>query len=406
MSESADQALMARALELARRAGASADPNPAVGCVIVRDGQIVGEGFTQRPGGNHAEIEALAAAGDAAAGATVYVTLEPCAHQGRTGPCVEALIAAGVARVVHALDDPNPLVAGKGRARLAAAGIASESPLLADTARDVNRGYFSRHERGRPWVRLKMAASLDGRTALANGQSQWITGEAARRDVHHWRARSSAVMTGIETVLADDPQLSARVDDPDLDIVQPMRVIVDSRLRTPPDARLLSQEGEVVVFTGVSADQAERAAQGSDRAAAGAGLAASGLADPSVAEARLAADPGVYERYRALEAAGARIETVPADPRCDLGAVVARLAALEINTVWLEAGPRLGGAMLAAGLVDELVLYFAPCLLGDDAKGLVSLPPIAQLADAPRLAIDDLRRVGEDLRIIARPAVS
>ncbi|HUF71311.1 MAG TPA: bifunctional diaminohydroxyphosphoribosylaminopyrimidine deaminase/5-amino-6-(5-phosphoribosylamino)uracil reductase RibD, partial [Gammaproteobacteria bacterium] len=276
-------------------------------------------------------------------------------------------IAAKVARVVFALEDPNPLVAGKGAAMLGAAGIATESPLLADAARAVNRGYFSRRERARPFICLKMASSLDGRTALANGQSQWITGEAARRDVHRWRARSSAVMTGIGTVLADDPRLTARVENPDIDIVQPKRVIVDSRLRTPSGAKILSREGEVIVFTGVSAD------------------------------------PGVHERYRALEAVGARIEIVPADPRCDLAAVVGRLAALEINTVWLEAGPALSGAMLAAGLVDELVLYFAPCLLGDGAKGLVSLPPIGQLAEAPRLVIDDLRRLGDDIRIIATP---
>jgi len=378
MSEATDHALMARALELAGRASASADPNPAVGCVIVRDGRIVGEGFTQRAGGNHAEIEALDAAGDAAAGATVYVTLEPCAHRGRTDPCAEALIAAKVARVVFALEDPNPLVAGKGAAMLGAAGIATESPLLADAARAVNCGYFSRRERSRPWMRLKMAASLDGRTALANGQSQWITGEAARRDVHRWRARSSAVMTGIGTVLADDPSLTARVENPGIDVVQPKRVIVDSHLRTPPGAGILKQEGEVIVFTAVAADGSRPGA------------------DPDENAARAAS-------RHALEAAGARIETVPADPRCDLGAVVARLGALEINTVWLEAGPALSGAMLAAGLVDELVLYFAPCLLGDGAKGLVSLPPIGQLAEAPRLVIDDLRRLGDDIRIIAKP---
>jgi diaminohydroxyphosphoribosylaminopyrimidine deaminase/5-amino-6-(5-phosphoribosylamino)uracil reductase len=379
MSEAADHEQMARALALAGRASASADPNPAVGCVIVRDGRIVGEGFTQRPGGNHAEIEALGAAGDAAAGATVYVSLEPCAHTGRTGPCVEALIAAGVARVVYAIEDPNPLVAGKGAARLAAAGIRAESPLLEDAARAVNRGYFSRQTRGRPFVSLKLAASLDGRTALANGASRWITGEPARRDVHRRRAQASAVMTGIGTVLADDPGLDARVENPDIDIVQPQRVIVDSRLRTPPGARLLTRRGEVLIFTGIAAD-----GSGADGdAAAAAGRAAN---------------------RRALEAAGARIETVPAGPRCDLGAVVARLAALEINTVWLEPGPALGGAMLAAGLVDELVLYLAPCLFGDDARGLATLPTIERLADAPRLVLDDLCKLGDDLRIIARPA--
>lgn len=368
MSEAADHEHMARALELARSGSASTDPNPAVGCVIVNGGRIVGEGFTQRPGGNHAEIEALAAAGSEAAGSTVYVSLEPCAHTGRTGPCARALIEARVGRVIYAIEDPNPQVAGRGAAMLADAGVATETPLLADAARDVNRGYFSRHQRGRPWIRLKLAASLDGRTALANGESQWITGAAARRDVHRWRARASAVMTGVGTVLADDPSLTARSEEPDIDIVQPKRIIVDSALRTPPTARTLKQAGEVIVFSGVAAADAEAA-----------------------------------RRSEGLVAAGARVETVAADPRCDLAAVVARLAALEINTVWLEAGPTLAGAMFAAGLVDELVLYLAPCLLGDDAKGLLSLPVIEHLSDAPRLALSDLRRVGDDIRIIAVP---
>jgi diaminohydroxyphosphoribosylaminopyrimidine deaminase / 5-amino-6-(5-phosphoribosylamino)uracil reductase len=382
MSEAADHEHMARAIELAARASASSDPNPAVGCVIVRDGHVVGEGFTQRAGGNHAEIEALDAAGSAAAGSTVYVSLEPCAHTGRTGPCAAALIRAGVARVVYALKDPNSLVAGRGAAMLAEAGIETESPLLADEAEAVNRGFFSRHRRGRPWISLKMAASLDGRTALANGESQWITGEAARHDVHRARARASAVMTGIGTVLADDPSLSARVENADIDIVQPKRVILDSTLKTPPTAHMFGLDGEVWIFTGIAADGSGPTGGGSgpagDRAAAAA-------------------------RFRALEAAGARIETVPADPRCDLGAVVSRLAALQINTIWLESGPVLSGAMLAAGLVDELVLYFSPMLLGESARGLLSLPPIARLADARRLVLTDVQRLGEDLRIIAIP---
>jgi diaminohydroxyphosphoribosylaminopyrimidine deaminase/5-amino-6-(5-phosphoribosylamino)uracil reductase len=369
MSDAADHAFMARALTLARRGIASTDPNPAVGCVIVSDGQIVGEGFTQRAGGNHAEIEALLAAGEKARGATVYVTLEPCSHKGRTGPCASALIEAGVGRVVFAIDDPNPAVAGGGEQLLAAAGIATESPLLAAAAEDVNRGYFSRHRVERPWVRCKMAASLDGRTALANGASQWITGEAARQDVHRWRARSSAVMTGIGTLLADDPTLNARWPKADVDVLQPKRVIVDSNLKTPPDARTLSVAGDVVIFAG------------SAIAASGAGA----------------------KREAALIAAGAQIETVAADPHCDLLAVVRRLAELEVNDVWLESGPSLAGAMLTAGLVDELILYFAPSLLGCDARGLFNLPPLATLDDRIRLEIDDLRKIGEDLRIIARP---
>ena len=358
---------MARALKLAGRGVASTDPNPTVGCVIVKEGQVVGEGFTQPAGGNHAEIEALNAAGDAAAGATVYVSLEPCAHTGRTGPCASALIEAKVVRVVLALEDPNPVVAGKGADMLAAAGIVTETPLLAVQAEAINRGYFSRMRRKRPWIRCKMAASLDGRTALLNGESQWITGDAARRDVHRLRAEASAVMTGIGTLLADDPELTARVSDSGFDIQQPQRVIIDSSLRTPAGAKTLSLGSEVIIFTGAVAD------------------------GPSA------------DQFAALERAGARIETVAADPHCDLEAVVSRLAALEINDVWLEAGPTLAGAMVAAGLVDELILYLAPSLLGNDARGLFTLPLLKRLDERVRLRIDDLRRLGDDLRIIARP---
>jgi diaminohydroxyphosphoribosylaminopyrimidine deaminase/5-amino-6-(5-phosphoribosylamino)uracil reductase len=361
-----DRGYMARALELAALGAASTDPNPAVGCVIVRDGRIVGEGFTQTAGGHHAEIEALIAAGEAAAGATAYVSLEPCVHTGRTGPCTSALIDARVARVVFALEDPNPAVAGQGARALASAGIAVDSPLLATEAEAQNRGFFSRMRRGRPWIRAKLAASLDGRTALANGQSQWLTGEAARRDVHRWRARSSAVMTGIGTVLADDPRLSARDEETGIRVLQPRRIVVDTALRTPPMARTLSEEGEVIVFAGAAA-----AADGEPR--------------------------------RALERAGARIETVAARPHCDLAEVVQCLGALEINSVWLEAGPTLSGAMLAAGLVDELVLYFAPCLLGNSARGMFELPVLTTLDERHGLVIDDIARIGDDFRILARP---
>lgn len=366
MTAAPDHEYMARALALARRGIASTAPNPTVGCIVVNDGRVVGQGFTQRAGGNHAEIEALKAAGAAAAGATVYVSLEPCAHTGRTGPCATALIEARVARVVYALDDPNPSVAGKGAQMLSAAGIEITTPMLAGAAEEVNRGYFSRMRRCRPWIRCKMAASLDGRTALANGQSQWITGVAARRDVHRWRARSSAIMTGIGTVLADDPRLSARVDDGSIDIVQPIRIVLDSALRLPPAAQLLSGDAEVWIFAGAARDAAQA------------------------------------ERRRALEAAGVRIETVSADPRCDLTAIAHRLADLEINDVLLEAGPILAGAMLAADLVDELIFYFAPSLLGADARGLFDLPPLTDLGDCRRLVIDDIRKLGEDLRIVAR----
>jgi diaminohydroxyphosphoribosylaminopyrimidine deaminase/5-amino-6-(5-phosphoribosylamino)uracil reductase len=364
MSDNADLVHMARAVALARRGAASAKPNPAVGCVIVKDGHVVGEGFTQRAGGNHAEIEALHAAGGFAAGATVYVSLEPCAHTGRTGPCAGALIAAGVERVVFALEDPNPVVAGEGRRLLEAAGIETMSPLQDVAAEDVNRGYFARWRRQRPWIRCKMAASLDGRTALLNGQSQWITGVAARDDVHRWRALAGAVMTGIGTVLADDPALTARWSDADIDVVQPLRVIVDSELKTPAAAKTLTLDGQVVIFAGTGASA---------------------------------------ERERLLSKAGARIERVAADPHCDLKAVASRLAALAVNDVLLESGPRLAGAMLAAGLVDELVLYLAPSLLGCDALGLFELPSLTKLADRVQLTIVDLRMFGDDLRIIARP---
>jgi diaminohydroxyphosphoribosylaminopyrimidine deaminase/5-amino-6-(5-phosphoribosylamino)uracil reductase len=367
MTAAADQAFMERALELAGRGAASTDPNPAVGCVIVAAGRVVGEGFTQPAGGHHAEIEALTAAGAAAAGATVYVSLEPCAHSGRTGPCTEALRAARVARVVYAIEDPNPAVSGNGARQLAAAGIDVAGPLLAAQAEAVNRGFFARMRRGRPWLRCKQAASLDGRTALAGGESQWITGAAARADGHRWRARSSAVMTGIGTILADDPALTARPDDFEWPLRQPLRVIIDTHLRTPPTAAIFGHDGDVVIFCS-------------------------------------AGSPAAAARRGALLAAGATVEAVPGSPRLDLAAVLQRLGALEINSVWLEAGPTLAGAMLAAGLVDEIVLYLAPCLLGHSARGLFELPPLGSLADRHALSIDELTRVGEDLRIVARPA--
>jgi diaminohydroxyphosphoribosylaminopyrimidine deaminase/5-amino-6-(5-phosphoribosylamino)uracil reductase len=368
-----DRGWMARALELGARGAASTDPNPAVGCVIVRDGRVVGEGHTQPAGGNHAEIEALAAAGGAASGATVYVSLEPCSHTGRTAPCTRALIDARVGRVVYAIDDPNPLVAGKGARALREAGIVVESPLLAPEAEAQNRGFFSRMRRGRPWLRVKLAASLDGRTALANGSSRWLTGEAARSDVHAWRARSSAILTGIGTVLADDPELTARPGELGIRVLQPKRVVVDSQLRTPPAARLL---------------------------AGGAGAGASAGGDAIVFAGAEAA--GRVERRRALERAGARIETVAASPRCDLVEVVARLGALEINSVWVEAGPTLSGALLAAGLVDELILYYAPCALGNSARGMFELPLLTSLDERYRLGVDDVLRIGDDFRVRAR----
>ena len=364
MQRAADYEHMARALRLAAHGTYTTDPNPTVGCVVVAGDRVVGEGWTQPAGGPHAERVALEAAGSAAAGATAYVTLEPCSHQGRTGPCTEALIAAGVERVVCAGIDPNPLVAGSGVDRLRLAGIEVETGLLGQQAEALNLGFFARMRRGRPWVRSKVAASMDGRTALANGASQWITGAAARRDVHRWRARSSAVMTGIGTLLADDPALTARWENTPLEPLQPVRVIVDSSLRTPVGAKTLSLPGSVWVFT----------------------TAPDGEAAP------------------ALTAKGAVIEPVAAAPHCDLAAVLRRLAELEINEVWVEAGATLNGALLEQGLVDELVLYLAPQILGATARGMFSLPPLARLEDRIELEIEDLRMVGPDLRIVVRPS--
>lgn len=363
VADELDRRYMTRALELAHGGMYNTDPNPTVGCVLVNGG-IVGEGWTAPAGGPHAERVALAAAGPRARGATAYVTLEPCSHFGRTPPCTTALIEADVARVVCASVDPNPLVAGKGVEGLRTAGIEVTVGLLGTEAESLNRGYLSRMRRKRPWLRLKIAASLDGRTALGNGASRWITGPEARRDVHRWRARSSAVLTGIGTVLADDPSLTARLEEPGVDVLQPARVIVDSRLRMPPTARMLSLPGQTLIF--------------------GAG------GDPAAA--------------RRLAAAGARIEHVAAAPRCDLRAVLARLAELEFNDVLAEAGPALSGALLEAGLIDELIVYVAPVVLGDDARGMFSIAPLRSIEQRFGLVIDDVSRLGDDLRITARPS--
>jgi len=358
-----DHGHMAHALRLAARGVYTTKPNPAVGCVLVKDGAVVATGYTQPVGGPHAERVALAAAGERARGATAYVTLEPCCHHGRTGPCTRALIEAGVARVVYAVHDPNPLVGGGGARELAAAGIEVEGGLLARQAEELNRGFFARMQHGRPWVRSKIAASLDGRTALANGASRWITGETARRDVHRWRGRAGAILTGAGTVRADDPELTARPADRSIDVAQPLRVILDPRFTLQPTARVLAPPGALV----------------------------------------LGVEPHV-ERERALAAAGARVEHVPgsAAGRCDLPAVLARLAALEVNDVWVEAGPTLNGELLAAGLIDELVLYIAARVLGTGARGMFALPELAALDAAPALGFQDVRRFGADLRITAR----
>ena len=357
-----DRRHMMRALELARRGLYSTDPNPRVGCVIAHGERVVGEGWHRYAGEPHAEIHALAAAGGGAAGATAYVTLEPCRHTGRTGPCTRALIEARVARVVAAMRDPNPRVAGRGFAELAAAGVEVETGLLEAEAGRLNRGFVSRYERGRPWVRCKLAATLDGRTATATGESRWITGEAARADVHRLRARAGAVLTGIGTLLADDPRLDARVEDAGC-LAPPMRVIADSRLRTPPTARVFSAPGRVLVATSRDASSAP-----------------------------------------ALRDAGAEIVSIPdAGGRVALGDLMTALAERGVNEVHTECGPTLAGALLESDLVDEVMVYLAPTLLGDAARGMFTLPMVAAMRDRIGLDITGVERVGADLRIDALP---
>ncbi len=364
LSES-DHHRLHEALSLAQRAIGLSEPNPRVGCVIAAaDGRVLASGFTQQAGGPHAEAAALAAARAAGLdprGATAWVSLEPCAHHGRTPPCSDALVEAGIARVVVACVDPNPLVAGAGLARLRAAGIAVElaDGELARAARELNIGFFSRMRRGRPWVRLKVAASLDGRTALPDGSSQWITGEAARADGHRWRARASALLTGIGTVLEDDPRLDVRLAPTPR---QPLRVVVDSRLQTPAAARILDAPGEVLIYT--------------------AGHDAS--------------------REAAWHARGVRLVALPgAQAKVDLGAMLADLAARGINELHVEAGHKLNGSLLRAGLVDELLVYLAPKLLGA-GREMAAFGPLGTLAEALAFEFTQLDRVGADLRILAR----
>lgn len=357
-----DRHYMRRALELALRGLNTTDPNPRVGCVVVRDGNIVGEGWHQRAGQPHAEVYALRTAAEAARGATAYVTLEPCAHTGRTPPCTTALIAAGLKRVVYATGDPNPLVNGAGAAALGKAGILLASDVLALEARALNPGFFKRMQLGLPWVRLKLAASLDGRTALANGASRWITGKSARQDVQRWRARSSVVLTGSGTAIADDPALNVRLE---ADSRQPLRVLLDSELKVAPSARLFDAPGAALVFTS-HADTPRRAA-----------LEQRGVQ---------------VEQVNALEHGGLELE-----------AVLRRLAQLHANEVLVEAGARLAGAFLRAQLVDELIVYLAPNLLGPAARPLVELPEIAQLQQRLRLRFTQCDFIGDDLRLLALP---
>jgi diaminohydroxyphosphoribosylaminopyrimidine deaminase / 5-amino-6-(5-phosphoribosylamino)uracil reductase len=355
-----DETAMRRALELATRGLYSTQPNPRVGAVLARDGEIVGEGWHQRAGEPHAEPLAIAAAGERARGAALYVTLEPCCHHGRTPPCVDAVIASGVRRVVYAIDDPNPRVAGGGASRLRDAGIVVESGLLAPEAEALNEGFLMRMRAKRPFVRLKSGASLDGRTALANGRSQWITGEEARADVQQWRARSGAVLTSAATVLADDPRLDVRIETPR----QPLRVVLDRRRVLRRTARILKPPGEVVLFCAAGKQRAAR--------------------------------PEMLGR--------ARIERVRVTAgHLDLKRVLARLAELEINDVLVEAGPRLAGALLAAGYVDEWLVYVAPMLLGRDARPLAAVPRLASLKAAPKFTLLESATFGSDVRLRLRP---
>ncbi len=360
MSAPDDRQLMTRALALARRGLFTTTPNPRVGCVIARAQSVLGEGWHERAGEAHAEVRALQnarALGNDVRGATAYVTLEPCNHHGRTPPCTEALLDAGIGRVVAAMKDLDP-VAACGAKRLEAAGVTVEFGLLEDDARDLNCGWIKRTERGMPWVRVKIAASIDGRTALQNGSSQWITGEAARADGHFWRARACAILTGIGTVLHDDPLLSVRaIDTPR----QPVKVVVDRNGDLPPTARLLDG-GEVIVVTAV----APRASW------------------PDNVVTMMVPD---------------------ADGRIDLPAMLCALAARGINELHVEAGAKLNGALLSAGVVDEILVYLAPCVLGDPARGMFDLPtPIADLSDRVPLEVTSIDAIGSDWRILARPA--
>ena len=355
-----DAQFMACALQLARRGLFTTDPNPRVGCVIVKDGLVVGTGWHQRAGEPHAEIHALKAAGERARGATAYVTLEPCCHQGRTPPCTRALIQAGITRVVAAMADPNPQVAGKGMEALRQARIGVETGLMQAQAEALNPGFISRMRRGRPYVLAKLEVSLDGRTALAHGESRWITGAAARADVQALRARSSAIVTGIGSVLADDPSLNVR----EFDIGrQPLRVVVDSTLRMPATAKMLSLPGSTLVVT------ACQHAEAADR----------------------------------LLAAGAEVLYLPAvDGRVDLPGLMGHLAAREVNELMVEAGAHLCGALLAAGLIDEIVIYYAPHILGSTAHGMFVIPGLDNMQQRHALKIQDVRAIGDDWRVTAR----
>jgi diaminohydroxyphosphoribosylaminopyrimidine deaminase/5-amino-6-(5-phosphoribosylamino)uracil reductase len=367
MFSASDHALMARALRLAEHGLTTTQPNPRVGCVIAHGDEIVGEGWHQRAGGPHAEVFALQAAGEHARGATAYVTLEPCGKHGRTPPSADALIAAGIARVVIASEDAFQR-GGGALDRLRAAGVAIESGLMRESARELNRGFFSRIERGRPWVRIKLATTLDGRTALAGGESKWITGEAARADVQRWRARSSAILTGSGTARAYDPHLTVRSRDAiahdDVAPIEPLRVVLDSRLRIPAGAHVLDGSAPTLLIH--------------------------------------ASDVHPGEQSVRVECAAVEMR----QGRLDLPSVMALLAARGVNELQVEAGPTLCGALFEQNLVDEWLLYIAPTLLGDSAMPLVALAPLAAMAARPQFRVVDRRQIGEDTRLLLRPAAT
>lgn len=356
-----DYHYMSHALKLAEKGLYSTDPNPRVGCVVVKEGMVVGQGWHVKAGLPHAEILALRDAGEAARGASVYVNLEPCCHQGRTPPCTGFLIDAGVKRVVAAMEDPNPQVAGGGVQNLRSVGIDVDVGVLRQAAEKLNRGFVQRIKKGRPWVTVKVAASMDGRTATSSGESKWISNEQSRKDVHHWRARSSVVLTGSGTVLADNPALTVRHIETER---QPLRVIVDSNFSTPPDAKVVSGPGRVLVAT-ARADH-------------------------------------VYPEDIDLE----RVEVVyvpNADNTVDLVALMDHLSQREINEVFVEAGPTLSSAMIRAGLVDEVLVYLAPSLLGSKGRGMFDLNGLDSLADRLQLDMIDIRQFGDNLRITLKP---
>jgi diaminohydroxyphosphoribosylaminopyrimidine deaminase/5-amino-6-(5-phosphoribosylamino)uracil reductase len=365
MSAGLELRMMRRAVELALRGRYSNHPNPRVGCVVAHGEQIVGEGWHAKSGEAHAEVRALAAAGDKARGATAYVTLEPHCYHGRTPPCTDALIRAGVQRVVCGTLDPNPKVSGAGIKQLAASGIAVETGVLAAEVRELNLGFEKRMTTGLPRVTVKIAMSLDGRVALANGVSKWITGEPARADVQHLRAAASAVLTGIETVIADDPQLNVR--DPAIELLgrQPLRVVLDTRLRIAPAARIFSVPGQTLVFT--AAEQMARA--------------------------------GAIQRVGAEVLATA----LDNDGHVDLRNVLAELGRRECNDVLVEAGPTLAGRFLQLGLTDELIVYIAPIVLGPEARSMALLPPLERIEDVLRYTVHGMQRAGQDVKLTLRP---